>query len=52
MLVSEPAPAIFPVLVHQQEDEELWLLEFQLTPAANAKPIPTALVVVGHSPEI
>jgi hypothetical protein len=51
-LVGDLAPAMFPVLVHQQEDEELWLLEFQLTPAANAKPIPTALVVVGHSPEI
>lgn len=51
-LVSEPAPAMFPVLVHQQGDEELWLLEFQLTPAANTKPIPVALVVAGHSPEI
>lgn len=51
-LVIEPAPAIFPVLVHKQGDDELWLLEFQLTPAANAKPIPAALVIVGHSPEI
>ena len=51
-LVSEPAPAMFPVLVHQQGDGDLWLLEFQLTPATNVKPIPAALVVVGHSPEI
>lgn len=52
MPVAEPAPAMFPVLVHQQHEKDLWLLEFQVTPAANAKPIPIALVLVGHSPEI
>ncbi len=50
--VAEPEPDVFPVIFHQQQDEEAWLLEFQLTPAANVKPIPVALVIAGHSPEI
>jgi len=45
------APAAFPAMVHQQEDSDIWILEFQLTPASGG-PVPMGLVVAGHSPEV